>query len=117
VSARTAAAPRVTEGPVHIRTAPTTLARIAGLLYLIVAVFFIFAGLVNARIVERGDAAAAADNVNTSATLFRLGFVSELIGTTAVSVAIRCTSACGCCRWATWSSSRATSRRCWAFCW
>jgi hypothetical protein len=64
-------------------TAPKTLARIAGALYLIVAVFTIFAGLVNTRIVAPGDAAATAANINTSATLFRIGFVSELVGATA----------------------------------
>lgn len=64
-------------------TAPTTLARIAGSLYLIVAVLTIFAGLVNTRIVESGNAAATADNIDTSATLFRIGFVSELVGATA----------------------------------
>ncbi|MFI6782105.1 DUF4386 domain-containing protein [Micromonospora sp. NPDC050276] len=63
-------------------TAPTTLARIAGFLYLIVAVFTIFAGLVNTRIVESGDTAATADNIDRSATLFRIGFVSELVGAT-----------------------------------
>ncbi|WP_216214423.1 DUF4386 domain-containing protein [Amycolatopsis aidingensis] len=64
-------------------TAPRTLARIAGSLYLVVAVLTIFAGLVNARIVEPGDAAATADNIAASATLFRLGFVSELVGAVA----------------------------------
>ncbi|SFP38968.1 protein of unknown function [Amycolatopsis arida] len=64
-------------------TAPKTLARIAGALYLVVAVFTTFAGLVNTRIVESGDAAATADNIATSATLFRVGFVSELVGATA----------------------------------
>ncbi|MEU5941159.1 DUF4386 domain-containing protein [Micromonospora sp. NPDC047548] len=63
-------------------TAPKTLARITGSLYLIVAVFTIFAGLVNTRIVESGDAASTADNIDTSATLFRIGFVSELVGAT-----------------------------------
>jgi hypothetical protein len=63
-------------------TAPKTLARLAGLLYLIVAVLTIFAGLVNTRVVESGDAATTADNIETSATLFRIGFVSELVGAT-----------------------------------
>ena len=63
-------------------TAPPTLARIAGSLYLVVAVFTIFAGLVKARIVESGDAATTAGNIDTSATLFRIGFVSELVGAT-----------------------------------
>lgn len=173
-------------------TAPRTLARIAGALYLVVAVFTIFAGLVNTRIVEPGNAAVTADNIATSATLFRIGLVSELLGATAflstavalylllkhvnqlvaavmvtfvaVSVAIqslnllnqqaaltivtgqgyadafgpaaadqlavlfadlqhdgssspRRTSACGCSRWATWSSGRATFPPCWAACW
>ncbi|MBQ1075830.1 DUF4386 domain-containing protein [Micromonospora sp. C31] len=64
-------------------TAPTTLARVAGFLYLIVAVLTIFAGLVNARAVESGDAAATVDGIGTSATLFRVGLVSELMGATA----------------------------------
>lgn len=64
-------------------TPPKTLARIAGALYLVVAVLTIFAGLVNTRIVESGDAAATAHNINASAILFRLGFVSELVGATA----------------------------------
>ncbi|WP_283136391.1 DUF4386 domain-containing protein [Rhizohabitans arisaemae] len=63
-------------------TTPKTLARIAGVLYLLVAAFNIFAGLVNTRIVESGDAAATADNIGASATLFRLGFVGELVGAT-----------------------------------
>ncbi|MER5626651.1 DUF4386 domain-containing protein [Streptosporangium sp. NPDC002544] len=64
-------------------TAPKTLARIAGSLYLIVAGLTSFAGLVNTRIAESGDAAATADNIDTSATLFRIGFASELVGATA----------------------------------
>ncbi|MBB6171332.1 hypothetical protein HNR23_001392 [Nocardiopsis mwathae] len=60
--------------------APRTLARIAGTLYLLVSAFTIFAGVVNMRIVEAGDAAATADNIGASAALFRLGFVSELVG-------------------------------------
>lgn len=60
--------------------APKRLARIAGGLYLVVAVFTIFAGLVNTRIVEPGNAAATADNIAASATLFRVGLVSELVG-------------------------------------
>ncbi len=43
----------------------------------------IFAGLVNTRIVESGNASATAHNIETSATLFRIGFVSELAGATA----------------------------------
>lgn len=64
-------------------TAPRTLARLAGFLYLIVAVLTIAAGLVNTHVVEPGDAAATADSVDASAALFRIGFVSELVGATA----------------------------------
>ncbi|WP_116244704.1 DUF4386 domain-containing protein [Nocardiopsis sp. FIRDI 009] len=64
-------------------TAPKTLARAAGALYLLVAVFTIFAGVVNTRIVDPGDAGATADNIDASATLFRVGLVSELVGATA----------------------------------
>lgn len=55
------------------------LARLAGSLYLVVAVLGGFAELyVRARIVVPGDAAATAGNVRASATLFRLGFASDL---------------------------------------
>lgn len=55
------------------------LARIAGSLYLVVAVLGGFAELyVRDRIVELGDAAATAENIRSSATLFRLGFVADL---------------------------------------
>ncbi|WP_327092678.1 DUF4386 domain-containing protein [Nonomuraea sp. NBC_01738] len=63
--------------------APRRLARIAGLLYLLVAGFTIFAGAVNASIVVPGDAAATAGNIGESAALFRIGFVAELVGATA----------------------------------
>ena len=59
------------------------LARIAGLLYLVVAVLGGFAELyVRARIVAPGDAAATADNIRDSATLFRFGFASDLVQAT-----------------------------------
>jgi len=59
------------------------LARIAGSLYLMVAVFGAFAELyVRARIVVPGDAASTADNIRESATLFRLGFASDLVQAT-----------------------------------
>jgi hypothetical protein len=64
-------------------TAPKTLARIAGLLYLIVVVCALFAELfVRARIVKPGDAAATADNIRASVTLFRVGFVADLVQAT-----------------------------------
>jgi hypothetical protein len=62
---------------------PKHLARVAGVLYLLLAVCNGLAELyVRATIVERGDAAATADNVAANATLFRLGFVSDLLGIT-----------------------------------
>lgn len=59
------------------------LARIAGGLYLVVAVFGGFAELVvRAGIVEPGDAAATAANIRSSSTLFRLGFAADLVQAT-----------------------------------
>lgn len=59
---------------------PKTLARIAGSLYLIMFVGAVFAGsVVRTRIVLPGDAAATADNIRASATLFRVGFVIDLV--------------------------------------
>lgn len=55
------------------------LARIAGSLYLVLAVLGGFAELyVRDRIVELGDPAATAENIRASATLFRYGFVADL---------------------------------------
>lgn len=65
------------------RIAPRTLARIAGVLYLSVAVLTIFAGVVNTLIVKSGNAAATAADIGNSASLFRAGLVSELAGATA----------------------------------
>jgi hypothetical protein len=60
------------------------LARIAGSLYLGVAVLGGFAELyVRDRIVELGDAAATAENIRASATLFRAGFAADLAQATA----------------------------------
>jgi hypothetical protein len=59
------------------------LARIAGSLYLVVAILGGFAELyVRSRTVVPGDAAATADNIRGSATLFRLGFASDLVQAT-----------------------------------
>ena len=59
------------------------LARIAGALYLVVAVGGGFAELVvRQRIVETGNAAATAENIRTSAGLFRAGFAADLIQVT-----------------------------------
>lgn len=61
---------------------PGPLARIAGLLYLIVAVGGAFGIWVRTRIVEPGDAAATADNLRASAALFRAGLLSDLVAGT-----------------------------------
>jgi Domain of unknown function (DUF4386) len=59
------------------------LARIAGSLYLVVAVLGGFAELVvRSSIIEPGDATATAENIRSSATLFRLGFVADLVQAT-----------------------------------
>jgi Domain of unknown function (DUF4386) len=61
----------------------TSLARVAGTLYLVVAVCGGFAELfVRARILVPGDAAATAGNIRASATLFRVGFVADLVQAT-----------------------------------
>ena len=59
------------------------LARIAGSLYVVVAVLGVFAELiVRAGIVESGNAAATANNIRASATLFRYGFAADLVQAT-----------------------------------
>jgi hypothetical protein len=58
-------------------------ARVAGVLYLLLA---LFSGLpflyLNNSIIEPGNAAATADNVVANATLFRLSFIADLAGMT-----------------------------------
>ena len=57
------------------------LARIAGVLYLIVAVCGGFSELyVRSGVDVAGDAAATADKIAASATLFRVGALSDLVG-------------------------------------
>jgi hypothetical protein len=56
-------------------------ARRAGFWYLLVAVFPMFSILVvEAKLFVPGNAAATAENILASAGLFRLGFVSSLLG-------------------------------------
>jgi hypothetical protein len=55
------------------------LGRVAGLLYLIVAVTGGFAQIVRTNVVESGDAAATAENVLDAEWLFRLGFSSDIV--------------------------------------
>jgi Domain of unknown function (DUF4386) len=62
---------------------PKSLARIAGLLYLVVALLGGFSELyVRSSIVVGGDAASSADNIRASATLFRLGSTADLVQAT-----------------------------------
>lgn len=68
------------EDPIMI--APKTLARTAGLLYLLMAGAAFNELYVRPRIVISGDAAATADNIRASATLFRVGFVGDLVAAT-----------------------------------
>jgi hypothetical protein len=54
-------------------------ARIAGLWYLLAAVFPVFSMMVvESKLYVTGDAAATVRNIMASAGLFRLGFVSSL---------------------------------------
>ena len=55
-------------------------ARLAGVLYLLVVIFGAFAEVgVRASLIVPGDAAATAQNIMASASLFRIGFMSDLI--------------------------------------
>ncbi len=58
---------------------PVRLARIAGLLYLVVAVFGGFAHSVRRSVYEPGDAAATTANIVAHPTLMRLSFVADLV--------------------------------------
>ena len=63
-------------------TGPTTLARTAGVLYLLLAGAAFNEGYVLLRIVKPGDATATADNIRASATLFRLGVLGDFVAGT-----------------------------------
>jgi hypothetical protein len=56
------------------------IARIAGFLYLMVAVFSGFAASVRSSLIVSSDAAATVNKIIASETLFRLNIVSDLIG-------------------------------------
>lgn len=59
------------------------LARLAGVFYLVVAVSGGFSELVvRDSLIEAGNAAATADNIATSADLFRVAFASDLVNIT-----------------------------------
>lgn len=62
------------------RVPPVALSRIAGILYLLVIAFGIFAEVaVRSHLVDSGDAQATAANILGSETLFRLGFAADLV--------------------------------------
>jgi uncharacterized membrane protein len=55
--------------------------RFAGLLYVLTSIVGFFAmGYVPGKLIVSGNAAATADNITNSETLFRLGIAGELIG-------------------------------------
>ncbi len=55
--------------------------RFAGLLYLLLSIFGFFAmGYVPSKLIVHGNAAATANNIAASETLFRLGIAAQLIG-------------------------------------
>jgi hypothetical protein len=56
------------------------VARLAGVLYLVIIAFGIFAEVVvRSQVIVSGDAAATADNLRESTTLFRLGFAADTV--------------------------------------
>lgn len=64
-------------------TAETKLARLAGLLYLVVAAAGGFSQLfVRESVIEPGDAATTADNIRASSGLLRIAFASDLVSIT-----------------------------------
>jgi hypothetical protein len=63
-------------------TSPKALARIAGTLYLLMAVTTGIAGYARGSLVVAGDAAATAEHLRASATLFRVGIFADLVSAT-----------------------------------
>ncbi len=59
------------------------LARIAGLLYLLMAVMTVIAGVAQGSQVVPGDAATTSANIQASAGLFRVGILADLVSATA----------------------------------
>lgn len=63
-----------------VETSPQTLARVAGVLYLIIIVAGVFAeGFVRSKLIVAGDAAATASNIAASQMLWRISVAGELI--------------------------------------
>jgi Domain of unknown function (DUF4386) len=65
-----------------VSASPNTLARIGGLMYVMLCATAFFAVYVNSRIVKSGNATATADNIRKSTTLFRYGFMGDLMQAT-----------------------------------
>jgi hypothetical protein len=63
-------------------TSPKTMARIAGSLYLLASLSFVFAVSVRSGITKATDAAGTADNIRSSAWLFRMSLTSDLVSWT-----------------------------------
>jgi len=63
-----------------VETSPQTYARIGGILYLFIIVAALFGEVVvRGRLIVRGDAAATANNILGSETLFRVGLAGEML--------------------------------------
>jgi len=56
-----------------------SIARLAGLFYLIFILTFVLASYIRSQIIVSGDAVATAHNISINELLFRLGFVTEII--------------------------------------
>ncbi|MCY7342551.1 MAG: DUF4386 domain-containing protein [Pseudonocardia sp.] len=63
-------------------SSPKRIARTAGVLYLVVAIFGAFAQIVRQQVYVPGDATTSAANVVASAPLVRLSFVADLVQAT-----------------------------------
>ena len=65
------------------KTNPNKTARIAGVLYLILFPLGLFGVLyISSTLIVPGDVPTTANNIMTSESLFRIGFVSDLISAT-----------------------------------
>lgn len=67
------------EGNGEPPASPVRLARIAGLLYLVVAILGAFAMIVRVNVYQPGDAMATAANIVANPLLVRLSFVADLV--------------------------------------
>ncbi|HEX9337330.1 MAG TPA: DUF4386 domain-containing protein [Pseudonocardiaceae bacterium] len=72
----------ITVASPRVRFAPRTLARIAGVLYLLLIGAAFNEGFVVPRLVHAGDATTTADDIRASAALFRFGVVGDLLAGT-----------------------------------